>query len=461
MSEFLFKATILISYTYIIIFYYIVVNNRVKLASAINLFMIYQVLTFIGTLLLADVYGREFDKIRLIGMLLGTLTLTLGAFAANIVSRFVPNVVWKHHNKKPYIFDLYGGVYLWLMVGIGVFSLAVGILYVSAIGYNAPLELIRRFTQTGNLSETSLAYSQLRTAVSRGTYVAPGYANQFIRILLSLIFFLMYTRAFHTRRFMDKVVALMVFLLCVYFLTVTGVRSYIIIFSATFLVLNSNTFGPLGNLFGAKGRKFALLVILVAFVFFGLFSVLGGRVEQNATTLGNTKEVISDFLERIVFVASQNQLLVMEYFKDLPLQLGGGWVDSLRTLLPGTHLGLSNEIYFILYGNHFGNAPVDIWTSIWLEFGWAGVIIVPLIIGFLLQKLHIHFLSSGKTLSRMVIMIMVSFALIEINEPITLFNNGFVTLMIYYGLIRLVKVYERRVTSKWGKSYMNRSEQQI
>ena len=91
-----------------------------------------------------------------------------------------------------------------------------------------------------------------------------------------------------------------------------------------------------------------------------------------------------------------------------------------------------------------GLQPLDMWSSIWLEFGWLGTIIVPFILGFFLQWLNILFLRGKKTVTQNVIMVMCAFALYNIFEPLAFFLSGFVTLMILLQLIKLIQRFEAK-----------------
>jgi len=447
MTEMLFKTAHLLAYTYLVVFYYLAINRRINFPTAMNLFILGQIPVFIGTVLLADVFGREFDPTRMLSMLVGTVLLVAGCATANRVLSFEPRREFKSYMDRPAVFDLHGGVYLWLVILMGIIACIVGQVFVSAIGYNMPLALLDTYLATGSRAETAIVYGTLRTWTLRHPerYVAPGYTSQFIIVLLPLVFYLLYSRVLVLKRIPDKILAFVFLLACIYFGTVRGIRGHVVLFTITFLTLTSQKYGPLGKLIGSSHSRLPLLTAILAGGSYVMFTLLG---RLGATTASSVWDVfstmIAELFNRVVFVTAYAQLRAMEYLHTLPLGWGRGWVQSLSGVLPGSAPNLSGEIYRMVFGGGYGSGPVDIWSSIWLEFGWLGTILVPFVLGFLLQWFSILSLRGGKTVSRSVILFVSSFSLMQVHEPIALFNSGFITLMIYYWLARIVKHFEQR-----------------
>lgn len=450
MEDLLFRACFLLAYFYLMFFYWKNVNGNCFFPTAINLFILFQIPTFVGTFLHADFLTNPSDLTRINSILLGMFFLVVGTFCANRRFKFLPKIEHAAFLKKPVINDVKGGVLIWAVYGIGLLSCAVGLIYVSAIGYNVPLALLTSYSGTGSSEVSSQIYGELRTSALRNPdkYVAPGYAAQFIKVLLPAMFYIYYFKAFSIGSRINKSFAFFLFFVCIYFLTVTGVRTYLIIFTLTYLALTSKKYGPFGMLPGADDKRLPVLTVATAFTFFAMFTLLGGRTKDVSGIGSGLFSVAIDFMERIFFVPADNQLIIMKYFEQMSFGWGSGFLRSLLNVMPGVgKRSLSNDLYEMLYGG-FGNAPVDFWNSIWYDFGWIGIIFVPFLFGYFMQKFSIYIYRGEKTITRGVICVMASFALMDVSEPIAIFNNGVITLLIYYACIQFVKRFDAKIVPR-------------
>ena len=463
MTEIFIKLIFVVIYGLVIWYYFRVVNGRMVFPTVVNLFIAYQVTQFIGTVVLADFLRRSFDFTRLIAMLVGTILLVGGCAFANYLLRFSPQQEYRDYQERRVVFDIEGGVYGAILL-IGVISCVVGVAYTSALGYNMVGALVTSFMTSDSSSVTALTYSDLRSSVIRDMdfrYLAPGYAGQFTTVLLPLAFYLMYFRALVKKRSPDKVIAAVLALASVYFLSAQGIRSYVVVFAVTFLLLTARKYGPFGSLFPSGRRAMPFLIGAAAVGIFALFTLLGRRGAAVQPSSGAAFTAITDFFDRLIFVSVENQLKIMDYFQGLPLS-GSGWFQSVTNVLPRGVIreavqgwfgistifsayggDMSLYLYRLFYGGD-GSMPLDMWSSIWLEFGWLGTIIVPFILGFFLQWLNILFLRGKKTVTQNVIMVMCAFALYNIFEPLAFFLSGFVTLMILLQLIKLIQRFEAK-----------------
>lgn len=430
---FLIKACLLVLLAYLATIHFFVTNGGRAYPSAINLFLLYQGLGFVGTVLHADL-AYAGDRTRAFGMLLGLGAVVLGGAMANALFAFRPRDELTRFRLAPVIQDARGPKLRFVLVPIAAVSVLVGFVYMSAMGYNLPLELLKAYSSTGDVSSSASIYGQMRTSVwnDPSRYIAPGYSAQFMKILLPAVSFIWFFRARATRRWGDRFVAGGLMVAALYLLAGTGIRSYLLLFGAYFVVLVSPRLGPFAG--NRSGSRAVWLVGGVAALGFALLTFLGGRSARGGSLLSNVGGVVWDLVERVVFVTADVQLVAMRALGSFPRGWGRGWMDSLAVLLPGSRPSRSTEIYEIVYGG-FGNAPLDLWTSLWLEFGWAGLVFVPLVLGGVLQYVHIRFVRGPKLLTRTVVFTMMAFTLIIISEPIDVFNNGLVTLLILLALL--------------------------
>ncbi|MBE0555731.1 MAG: oligosaccharide repeat unit polymerase [Proteobacteria bacterium] len=457
------KVSYGLAYVGVMWIYYVSVNGGVRFPMPVNVFLAYQVLQFTGTVLHADIGVRPYDLVRMSAMILGTSILVIGAAMANRRCEFSPLAEFRAYQKRPLVFDIRGGIYWWLVLLMGVVGCAVGGLFVYALGFNAPFELVKTYLQNGgDLADTAVVYGTLRTTLGRELgerYIAPGFAAQFITVLLPLSFYLLYFRALLLKRGVDRVLAAVFLIACIYLMTASGIRSYIVIFAVTYLLLSSRRYGPLceGDMDDRKksGTILPRLVITLAGISFFAFTFMGRRGGDTDPLWKSTLIPFYDFFDRLVFVSVDNQFLAMDYFRARPFGWGLGWIQSLSNIVPrgmgreilhdllgvsSEHGGdLSLEIYRVLYGGD-GSAPLDMWSSIWLEFGWPGTLIVPLFVGYFLQKFTIWFVRGDRSVTRHVITVMSAFALMNLFEPMALFLGGFFTLMLFLQLTKLVKM---------------------
>ena len=70
--------------------------------------------------------------------------------------------------------------------------------------------------------------------------------------------------------------------------------------------------------------------------------------------------------------------------------------------------------------------------------------------GFFLQRFTIIFFRGKNTITEGVIFFMISLSLMELSEPQSLFLLGFVTLMIYRSLVRLITKYDADRVPNWN-----------
>ncbi len=455
MTEPLLKTAFFLIYVYILLYYYVVVNGRVFFPTATNLVVLDHTILFIGTLVQADIFGRAFDLTRLSNILVGMLIFVAGARVARQVTQFLPKEEYSEFKKKPIYFDLHSGVYWWTIVCMGAVATLVGAVQAQLIGYAVPWEALELYIDSGDPFQTQIVYSSLRKGISNAVigWVAPGYVMQFTQVLLPIVVCFLYIRVVVLKRVSDKLVLLLFLLPCLYFLTIRGQRGPIVNFALWFLFLVSSKYGPLGNITLSR-KRLPLVIGILAAGFYVLGTVFmrrnvgfGEVFGVSATGIvGVTVTSLMDLLDRVVLVTSRVQLFAMDVLHREPFSWGRGWLESLSLVLPGYRPSLANRIGQIVTGDLLVSGPVDLWSSIWLDFGWIGMVFIPFVIGFLLQRYTIIFFRGKKTATRIVVLFVASFTFIGVGEPIGLFNNGFVTLVIYYYLVRMVKNLERKLS---------------
>jgi hypothetical protein len=439
MNATLIQLAFLLVYSLLVAFYFIVVTGKSLFPTGTTLFLLQQSMTFVGTIILIEAYGLDVGVERLLFITVGMWMFVLGAAIANRAKRFKPKVGIRRFLQNPIYFDLHSGVY-WLMIGMAIVSIVVSLIYLSNLGSVVLLNTLRTYLSSGSLTESRLAYSAGRKTVhnSAGIYLASGYAFQFIATLLPTVVFLMYARMEFLHKRNDRIIFVTLFLIAVFGLAIPGNRLIIMNFFLIFFLLTSKRWGPFGIF--QKSHWWRITIPVIALGIFAGVTVLAGRVGVVSTLGKGLAAGLSDLFTRAFLVTAGNQLFFQRVFDYSGLRWGLGWLQSLSNIIPGiSRFSYNTQLALLLYGNTGSNTPPDFWSSTFWNFDWFGVILVPLLTGYLLQRYAIGFFTGRKALSRIVIIFVSFFALREITDPYDYFNNGFVTLIIFFTLVVIVK----------------------
>jgi hypothetical protein len=443
MSETLTRAVFLIYYSYLLILYFRTVTGWSIYPTAATLFLVWQSLAFFSTLVQKDSWNWDVADTRLLMISAGMTLFVIGAAIANRTQRFHPRTAIQQFRNSAIYFDVHSGVLTWVVLGIGAVSTVVSLLFLQRLGSSVVFDSLSTYLSTGNLIDSSFVYSTGRRLVhgNRDVYLGSGYSFQFLAVLLPATVYLLLARAELLNRRRDLVILLAFTAITVFALLIPGNRSIVLNFFLVFTLILTPRWGPLGR--HAKPRRWIWFVPLTGLALFAVISTLGGRSGQ-VTTIGNAvTSSMADLFDRALILPSSAQLLFLRIFDGEVLRWGKGWWDSLKILLPGTpDSSLASTLSYLVSGDAGGSAPPDYWNSIYWNFDWVGILLVPLVTGYLFQRLTIFYFTGRRTLSKIVILYASFFTLYQITDPIDYFNLGFVTLMVLFGLVVLVKRLE-------------------
>ena len=418
--------------------------------TATTLFFLWQSLAFLGTLILTVWPNEGVGIFRLSCMLSGMTAFAAGAWVANRHARWEPIPGMASFLARPLIDDLKASTLYIAVGGIALVSIAVGIIYARQLGFSVVIGSLLQYMGSGDISSSQQLYSFGRKTIhgSSTVYLATGYASQFFAILLPLVLFLLYSRVLLYGRTVDKVVTALVALPTAYFLTLLGVRSLVLNAALIFVLMSTRRWGPFGTL--TRPNHWWKVVLGLAVLFYFTITLISGRAGYSTSLAGVSFGAIEEFFTRVVLVASRNQLAFVQLVDPEPLANGRGWLSSLEILLPGWHEGLASQLADALYGNSDSSAPPDFWSSAWWNFGFLGVTLVPFLAAYLIQRYTVWFFRGKKSTVRIVTVYVSFFVFREITEPIVLFNRGFVTLLIFLGIVAVVKNAERSARFEHG-----------
>jgi hypothetical protein len=398
------------------------------LLNPVIVFVLAQGLLFFGSLpLLSEL--QPVDRMHAFVMLAGLLAFMIGALARD---RSHPIVNARDWWQGPAVVE--SGRRFWLPIGgLLVTSLVITALYYRAVGSNIFWESLLSMTRTG----APLANVEgMREEFYRGsTYFAPGYVNQFKNIILPFLTTYFFLRFRVTQNRTDRLIGVLLLPAAVLSLLGTGQRGAFadwIVFSVVF---------TLGALPRKLAKRTALYLLAGGLVLFGMGTFFLGRGPQSSNLRLNDQPVLAvmaEVWERGVWGNQETAVVGFRYIYTRPQVWGGDWLQSLSQLLPKnifpdkSATSLPLDIFEILYGGRGGTAPPSLWGSIWYNFGPIGIVIIPLLLGWLYHRLYASLFASPKNLTRVMVysgatMIL---GLWIIGGPESLFNRGLITVFL-------------------------------
>ena len=82
---------------------------------------------------------------------------------------------------------------------------------------------------------------------------------------------------------------------------------------------------------------------------------------------------------RAVIAVPRENTLSFQRWTGQPHAPGSGWLTDLGGIRPGTQMQLSNELSGFDKSGHMGNSPLGLATDVFYNWGWPGVVIVPIL----------------------------------------------------------------------------------
>ncbi len=319
---------------------------------------------------------------------------------------------------------------IWALV---IVSVGITIAYYEAVGYNNLVLGIE-----GLLTGTTFDYTTRRLeSYSGGNYLFPGYVNQFKNTLLPSLTLVASLYLVRTRNRWRYVVATPLALVSIYGILGTGQRGAFILFSVTILVffyfLDRRMFL----------RRAAITAALVApFVLFATY-LLGRSSASLAEDAGPFTKMWALAVEIVRRIFHDNQYSGQQAFRytySRPIQYGGEWFQSALGVLPN-HSGspLSHEVFKHLYGSDRGTSPPSMWGSVYYNFGWWGLLAIPVALAIGFQTVSIRAMAKSQVNTLELVGMSGTFVVAGTwiaDGPMYLLNAGAVTFAIIWWMGR-------------------------
>lgn len=185
--------------------------------------------------------------------------------------------------------------------------------------------------------------------------------------------------------------------------------------------------------------KLYIGIIGVAGVLFGLSTIMNGRISEGGSLFS---AIVKRFLE-------DNQSCAVygfRYIKMQEIQHGKDWLMQFRDILPGqnSYISLDTRIFAYMHGGSMaGTSPACIWGSGYYNFGVFGVIIIAIFAAFITSTIHSYFSRRECDEVRIIVYSGLQFlvAYWVAAGPVTLFNNGFITVILFYWVMQFALKY--------------------
>ena len=380
-----------------------------------------QLLMFFGVTHFIEA-GVESDQQLIYLYLLGLATFMIfsGAFRSITIPEralsAAPNIKG-YKNRKPYLYVM---MFVCIVASAYFFSRGGGNVFINGL----------RAMISG--SEYSTKYSRMGLLSVSGV----GYIYQLRVIVLPLC--VLYYIMVNKRKPTSFILAVIMLI----FLIGTGQRGGLVSFMAIALISiyywsssrSENRERKLRNRF-----RLYIGIIGVAGILFGLSTIMNGRVSDGGS-------VFSAILKRFLEDNQSCAVYGFRYIKMQDIQYGRDWAQQFVDILPGqnSYISLDTRIFAYMHGGSMaGTSPACIWGSGYYNFGIFGVIIIAILIALLMSVIHSYF---SRRVNDEVDIIAYSglqflVAYWVAAGPITLFNNGFITVLLFYWIMRFALKY--------------------
>ena len=347
------------------------VGRREGLLTLDGIFVIAQWAMATGTLVLLDPQNSA-DSLYAYVISLPPILYV----AASAAAYFLRHPDSKSDGLKRQVFHYRPSRPIWLLV---VLSAVITIAYYQAVGHNTLLLGIQ-----GAITGKSADYTTLRLdSYSASHYLFPGYVNQFKNTILPALTLVGILYLFKARHRLRYAVSVLLVALSVYGVMGTGQRGAFILFCLTLVTF--------AYLFDRKSfpKRAALTGIIASPFLFGVTYMLGrsaATMARDSSPISKVGSLISQLLARLFHDNQYSGQMAFRFTYSQPVQNGREWFSAVLGVLPqNSGSPLAREVFKSIYGSDRGTSPPSIWGSVYYNFGWVGLIILPIVIGVAYQ----------------------------------------------------------------------------
>lgn len=258
--------------------------------------------------------------------------------------------------------------------------------------------LLPSFNNLGRADSVNLLAARKAITNSTDGYFAPGYVKQFrdliAPILLTAIMLLSTRKRLSGPRFLLAAATLVVILVA---MLLAGVRSNIFLLFVAFILafwfIQQVRQRRRGNVRKPRKRGSMRNIALIGAGLFayGTLSVLLGRLEAGGSPFTLAFNVVFNLFDRVVLTVPRENILSYELWSSLQSSSGEFWRADLMGVLPGSRgVALSNLLHNYLGGSIEGNSVLGMPADIWINWGWGGVVVFPLIYALFITLIDVQ-----------------------------------------------------------------------
>lgn len=415
---------------YLLLFFWTQVLQRQTFITGPAVFVVFQTPAVLTVVWVAD-YEEGFDVAWVASVLVGFAAFIVGAWVASKATRFRSRDEVAAMRAEPLRNDLANSTSIIILGATVLVAIMAGALFARAIGYSTLGSGLSQLASTGTVDQAAI--SQLRRGATQETYAAAGYALQFTAALLPVLLIAAYVRGVSTSRPAWKYAALALAPVNVYFLSILGGRQYLFGAALVTAFLLSSATSPLPRNVGKGALKSGLLLVF-AIALFGLTTVLQGRASGSGP-LGLLAQSVVSIANRVGGDATEYQFEAMRLLRGEGPVYGDHWIGQLSIVLPGRTEGISfdERLHGLIFvGNTGGNQPLDLWGATYYNWGFVGMLVVPALYGYGLQRFTVSRIVRGdRRLLGTVVLTAASYNLALASDPYQLILQGGLTLILF------------------------------
>lgn len=163
----------------------------------------------------------------------------------------------------------------------------------------------------------------------------------------------------------------------------------------------------------------------------GMINQMLGRANADISIVEMILDSGYGIFDRIVVVVPISNIEAFDFVSSHDYGLGALWLDSLAGLMPGTQTGLANEMHQYLGGSFEGNAVLGLPISTYINFGYIGVALVPLLAMALLVYFDRNCSRMNSPLLASVRTVMLVYLPIAYEPAVFLLGGGLVFLAVF------------------------------
>lgn len=304
--------------------------------------------------------------------------------------------------------------------------------------------ITQAFQDSVSESGSLLQARKLITTGGEG-YFAPGFVKQFrdnlLPILLSAIILISQRKRLNSGQ---VALVLVAGAMAVLAMLLAAVRSNLLLLFVVLFIARAQAQGAFGQIErvsrrrGGRRWRSSWIFLVIALAVYGVLTVMLGRIQNEGGVGVQAFDAIANLIDRAMIAVPRENISSYSFWVHLGPSYGSYWLADLRGILPGAGgIGLSNLLHQYNGGSIEGNSSLGMAVEVWLNWGWAGLLVIPAMFGLMINYLD-FILSRMRSPVSFGIKCFLAIQLINIFSPFGFFlYGGVLVILLYVGLMML------------------------